>query len=270
MLDAEILLYTSLNKTRAYLYANPQEELSTEEQKKANAFVSERLSGKPIAYIIGHKEFYSLDFMVTKDCLIPRPETEILVELALEYAANNPQSTLDILDLGTGSGNIAISIAKHLHNARIIAVDISAPTLDVAKTNAKRLNVNNVSFQASDYFDNLTKQTFDLIVSNPPYIDKRSPYLEQNVSKFEPEKALISEDNGYYDLKKILHTATNWLNNHGVLLLEMGHNQHQKIVKEMQAVGYKDINIHYDLQKIPRSISAVWYTRSFGKEGTSS
>lgn len=223
--------------------------LSPEESKLFAQLVARRESGEPLAYIVGYKGFYDLDFIVTKDTLIPRPETELLVDKVLEKTEGN----LDFLDIGTGSGAIAITVAKHQPTWRITGTDISSSALDVAKRNAEKLNIQNISWKQGNLFEALSgKTTFDVIVSNPPYIDENDSALERNVVDFEPRQALISPDNGLAHLKSIITGAKDYLKRPGLLFLEHGYQQGQAVAQLLKAAGYTDVDTLLDLNAHPR------------------
>ncbi|MBA2658694.1 MAG: peptide chain release factor N(5)-glutamine methyltransferase [Nitrosospira sp.] len=221
--DARMLVQHVLKVSHAHLIAHADQELNPEQARYFQLLVVRRFHGEPVAYLIGSREFYSLDFKVTPAVLIPRPETELLVDLALErIPANRP---CKVLDLGTGSGAIAITIAKHRPLADIVAVDFSAAAAAVAKMNAEHLNADNVRIITSDWFHELAEQRFDLVVSNPPYIAEDDPHLTQGDLRFEPRKALTPGDNGLECIRFIVASACAHLVEGGALLLEHGYNQ---------------------------------------------
>ena len=190
-LDAELLLAHCLNKNQTYLHTWPENKLTTSQQDCFFALVKKRLTDYPVAYLLGEKAFWTLDLVVTPDVLIPRPETELLVEIALEKISNIKKPK--ILDLGTGSGAIALSLASEREDANIIACDFSLKALEVAKLNAKKNNLlNNVTFIKSNWFLNIKENDFDLIISNPPYIDPDDPHLLESI-RYEPQQALIAQ-----------------------------------------------------------------------------
>lgn len=252
-MDADLLLSCVLNIARATLKAYPERELTLEQKNSFKELVQKRMSGEPIAYLLGHKEFWSLDFIVTPDVLIPRPDTELLVELALEQIA--PKQAMRILDLGTGSGAIALSIATERPNTTVLATDISAEALQIAKLNAKQLHIKNVEFALGSWFDALDaniEQQFAMIVSNPPYVANYDPHLAQGDLRFEPNKALVSGMEGMDDLRIIIHRAQPYLLPGGQLLVEHGYNQEHLVAKEFASAGFKDVTCFKDLSGIPR------------------
>ncbi|MBP9721767.1 MAG: peptide chain release factor N(5)-glutamine methyltransferase [Gammaproteobacteria bacterium] len=231
-LDASILLAHVLSKPRSYLLTWPDKLLSIGQIAMFHALIKKRCLGEPVAYITGQKEFFSLIFNVNKSTLIPRPETELLIETILARFKDKTEDKLTILDLGTGSGAIAISLAKSRPNWQITAVDNSHSALEIAKKNAKLHEINNINFVFSDWFSNVDSELkFDCIVANPPYISSDDPHLEQGDVKFEPRSALISQDNGLADIKLILNQAGLYLAPNGLLIFEHGYDQLSEIQK---------------------------------------
>jgi len=222
-LDTEILLCSVLKCNRTNLYTYPEQELSSSDIESFNKLINLRSEGLPIAYLTEQKEFWSLSFYVNQDTLIPRPETELLVETSLKYIPTN--SVKEILDLGTGSGAIAIAIASERPQANITATDINDGALKIAKLNADSHQIKNVDFKKADWFDIANINSYDLIVSNPPYISTGDPHLKQGDVRFEPIAALTSGEDGLDDLRTIIQESSKHLNTHGWLLLEHGYNQ---------------------------------------------
>ena len=221
--DASILLAYVLAKPRVYLLTWPEQLLSIGQTAMFFALVERRAQGEPIAYITNQKEFFSLILSVNNSVLIPRPETELLVETVLaKYEADE---TIRILDLGTGSGAISIALAKTRPNWQVTAIDKSATALEVAKKNAKTHNTANIEFILSDWFENLSNQKFDCIVANPPYIDSHDTHLSNGDVKFEPMSALVAKNNGLADIEHIISYAPLYLNLNGILIFEHGYNQ---------------------------------------------
>lgn len=246
-LDARILLGHALQLSRVQLITQSQRALSTDECALACALFQRRLDGEPIAYIVGEREFYGLMLYTTPDVLIPRPETELLVDLALERAADNAR----VLDLGTGSGAIAIALAYSLPDAEVSAVDASAAALDVARRNATRHGVN-VNFLQSDWYDTLAGQQFDIIVSNPPYIVAGDPHLAQGDLRFEPLGALTDYADGLSALRRIVEGAPRHLATGGWLLMEHGYDQAQAVRDLLARQGFQDVQSWHDLAGIAR------------------
>ncbi|CAG0911586.1 unnamed protein product, partial [Cyprideis torosa] len=200
----------------------------------------QRLSGQPIAHLLGYREFWNLTLKVTADTLIPRPDTELLVETALELLAEQPEA--QILELGTGSGAIAIALARELPSAQIIASDISPAALQVATINARSYHADNISFLHSDWFSALPAgQCFDLILSNPPYIPTDDPHLQSGDVRFEPLSALVSGADGLNDIRHLIRHARNFLKPGAALLFEHGYDQGQQTVHLMQTAGYQHV-----------------------------
>lgn len=252
-LDAELILCDQLKKQRPFLYAYPETALTKDAINGLDKKLQARLKGEPIAYILKSKEFWSLSLHVTPDTLIPRQETEILVEVSLLYLQDKINPI--VIDLGTGSGAIALAIAKERPDAEIYATDLSLDALQVAKKNALSHHLTNISFFQSNWFQSLPSIKPILIVSNPPYVQEDSIHLEHAVKQYQPHQALISADNGLADLKSIIKNSVHWLANDGMLLLEFGIEQHHAIEKEMNHFGYNEINFYQDLQGITRAAS---------------
>ena len=237
-IDALVLLQHVTGKSRTQILTFDDTEIDEKVRLKLTALLDRRLKGEPIAYILGEKEFWSLPLNVSQGTLIPRPDTESLVEKALQIAfeklEENPPH-FRILDLGTGTGAIALALASELAPIcqkrhiplEIIGVDLMPDVVALARSNAER-NQLNVQFLQSSWFDNITGK-FDLIVSNPPYIDVQDEHLHQGDVRFEPLSALVANDEGYADLRHIIELASSYLNSNGVLLLEHGWQQGEKV-----------------------------------------
>lgn len=239
--DAEILLAHVLNKSRTHLLAWPEKEISQTELTEFWRLIAQRQSGKPIAYLLGQQEFWSRLFAVNPDVLIPRPETELLIELALE------KQPLNVLDLGAGSGAIAITLALELPHAHITAVDFCDKALQLAKINARNLQAENIAFLKSDWFDSIpTDSRFDLILSNPPYIEEGDIHLNQ--LNFEPITALSSGKEGLDDIRKIIQAAPGFFEEDGWLMLEHGFDQAESVRSLLKQSGFSAIESHCDLQ----------------------
>ena len=249
-LDAEVLLAFVLEKNRSYLRAWNDKFLDKPTISRFNLLISKRLDGVPIAYLTGTREFWSRDFNVSPDVLIPRPDTELLIELCLAQIPTN--SICNILDLGTGSGAIAVTLAAERPNVKIFAVDASAAALEIAKENARRHNCQNVEFILSDWFAALPKIKFDLIVSNPPYIAPDDEHLSQGDVRFEPKSALISAENGLRDITIIASESKNYLTPRGQLWFEHGYNQAHAVQTILTQRQYSDVQTFTDLAAQPR------------------
>ncbi|MBL1143036.1 MAG: peptide chain release factor N(5)-glutamine methyltransferase [Proteobacteria bacterium] len=226
-LDAEILLCSVLRCERSYLYAHPEMELSKPLIEALNKLILLRAQGHPVAYLAKQKEFWSLLFQVDENTLIPRPETEILVEETLKLIPSDIKK--NILDLGTGSGAIAIAIASERPLANIMATDMSDKALRVAKLNARSQQIKNIQFKKADWFNIKEIKQYDVIVSNPPYICDDDPHLTQGDVRFEPVTALSSGSDGLNDLRTIIAEAIKHLNKQGWLLVEHGYNQAKQV-----------------------------------------
>ncbi|KTD80493.1 peptide chain release factor N(5)-glutamine methyltransferase [Legionella waltersii] len=255
-LESELLLAYVLKKKRTHLYTYPEQELKQEELELFFNLLEKRLLGEPIAYLIQEKEFWSLPFKVTPDTLIPRPETELLVELALKLIPNRDKTTL--LDLGTGSGAIAISIAKERPNWIIHACDSSKKALNIAIENAKSLSVENIHFFHSNWFSELPQLQYHAILSNPPYIAQDDVHLKQGDVRFEPICALVSGKDGLSDLQYLLNEGLNYLLPNGLMLVEHGFEQKDKLSAILNGLGYLNTHCWQDLQGHDR-VSGGWY-----------
>ena len=249
-LDAELLLAHVLQVSRSYLIAWPKRQLTAQEQLYLDHLLQRRLSGESIAYITGKKEFWSLLLTVTPDTLVPRPDTELLVELALKkLPAKSPQK---LADLGTGSGAIALALAQERPDWEITATDYYAAALDVAKNNANDLSLHHVVFYEGDWCHALPNTQYNAIISNPPYLAENDPHLIRAELKYEPQHALVSGVNGFDALFQIIEQAKDYLAQGGWLLLEHGFNQAETLQQKMQDMGYKNIETHQDLSRHPR------------------
>ncbi|CAN4276639.1 HemK Methylase of polypeptide chain release factors [Methylophilaceae bacterium] len=248
--ESQLLLQHVLNVNRAWLIAHALDSVQEDVYKKFEALLIRRLNGEPIAYILGSREFFGLPIKVSTDTLIPRPDTETLVEIALDKMS--AKLSLDTLDLGTGSGAIALAIAKHRQNAQITAVDACQEALAVAIENAQLLNIKNVHFELSNWFSAIRNQKFDVIVSNPPYIEANDAHLKQGDLRFEPLSALASGADGLQDIRTIISQAPQHLNPQGWLLLEHGYNQAEQVAALLKQAGFSQISHAQDLAGINR------------------
>lgn len=256
-IEAQILLMYVLNVNRAWLIAHATDGLATISLNTVESLLQRRLQGEPVAHILGSREFFGLALKVTPDTLIPRPDTETLVEAALEKI----NGRMRVLDLGTGTGAIALAIARHAPACEVVAVDASAGALAVATENAATLQLNNVQCVASHWFSALpASNKFDLIVSNPPYIESSDPHLQQGDLRFEPMTALASGVDGLQDIRQIVAQAPGYLNDGGWLMLEHGYNQADAVQQMLQASGLQQIQTLQDLGGNPRVTLAQWQT----------
>jgi len=254
--EAELMLCRATGLTRTQLRTYPEKEMSDAQQTQLSRWVERRLQGEPIAYILGDTEFYGLKLSVTTDTLIPRQDTELLVDAALELIPERAPWT--VLDMGTGSGAIAIAIAHHRPIAQVTALDASKTALAVAQDNACGLRLPSVRFMHSDWFSNLSHRRFDLIVSNPPYIAQNDPHLQQTSLPYEPMSALTSGVDGLDDIRHLIAQAPKHLNSDGWLLLEHGYNQGVAVRQLMQSAGFNAIATHRDYGNNDRITLGQW------------
>jgi release factor glutamine methyltransferase len=243
-LEAELLLAHALGVNRAWFFAHAEDVPVDADVASFDALVRRRADGEPVAYIVGCRDFWSLPLEVTPATLIPRPETELLVELAL---ARLPEGG-SVVDLGTGSGAIALAIAKERPDAQVTAVDASEAALEVARRNAAALGLQRVAFANGDWFAPLAGQRFDLIVSNPPYIEADDPHLAQGDLRFEPTTALASGQDGLDDIRRIAAAARGHLHAGGWLLVEHGWNQGEAVRGVFQTAGFAEVSTVQDLE----------------------
>lgn len=242
-LDAEVLLSHCLKCDRSHLYAYPEEELLASCLTQFNSLISNRAKGHPIAHLTGYREFWSIKLKVTPDTLIPRPETECLVEHALTKI--EPDAQINVLELGTGTGAIAIAIASERSNINITATDISEAALDVAKENANTQQTT-INFIQADWLTFKANTKFSIVLSNPPYISNSDPFLKKGDVRFESESALIANDDGLADLRTIIEQAKIVLEENGWLILEHGYQQGQAVRDLFIKNMYKEIETYAD------------------------
>lgn len=260
-LDAQILLAHVIEKPTTYLHTWP-EKIPTDEQSAAyRALISNRETGKPVAYLVGEKEFWSLSFEVSPSTLIPRPDTEILVEEVLALIESRTFQSPKLLDLGTGTGAIALSLASELPTWSITAVDFSQQAVELAMRNAKKHGLSATKIFQSDWFSTIESDArFDIIVSNPPYIDSSDIHLDQGDVRFEPSSALVADDFGYADLKHIATKACNYFKMTGYLFLEHGFEQGEQVRNILSSLGYRDAKTVKDFSGNDR-ITWAYYCR---------
>lgn len=249
-IEAQCLLRHVLGVQRAYLLAHPEQILNEVQQGAFDVLLQRRLRGEPVAHLLGEREFFGLSFKITPATLIPRPETELLVELALQRLPQG--ATCRVLDLGTGSGAIALSIANNRRDAEVVAVDASQEALVIAAENARKLKIENARFIHSDWFSALGDERFDMIVSNPPYIVADDIHLTQGDVRFEPLSALASGVDGLDDIRRIIQEAPSFLASNGWLLLEHGYDQAEAVRALLAEKGFMDVFSEKDLASIER------------------
>ncbi len=249
-LDVEILFCDVMQWNRTRIYSHPEQPIPDDKSALFKSLVEQRQQGHPIAHLTGKKEFWSLELNINKDTLIPRPETELLVEVALQMIPIN--AAFNILDLGTGSGAIAIAIASERPNCRIVATDINTNALTMAKKNAETHQLKNIQFYLSDWYQNILPQLFDLIVSNPPYIKQGDEHLSQGDVRFESELALVAGTDGLQAINVILENAKYYLANDAYLLIEHGYDQKALIQNIFLKNYFRQVNIFQDLSKQDR------------------
>jgi len=255
-LEAQVLASRALNVNRAWLIAHGQDVLTPAQGESVETLVARRAGGEPVAYILGEKEFYGRMFRVTPDVLIPRPETELLVETALEHLPE--QTPCNILDLGSGSGAVAITLALERPMAEVVAIEASAAALSITRDNARRLRAENVHCIEGNWYAGLGVKKFDMIVSNPPYIAAADSHLETGDLRFEPRQALASGDDGLHDLRIIVAEAPAHLVEHGWLFLEHGYDQSAEVVELLRQHGFEQTRTLHDLAGLDRVSGGCW------------
>ena len=253
-LDAEVLLCELLNCNRAALVVRADEPLSAETALRYAGLLERRRLGEPIAYLTGRREFWSLELDVSPAVLIPRPDTELLVEWALQRI--KPLTAPAVADLGTGSGAIALAIAHERPDARVVATDQSAEALMQARHNARRLNLERIEFRAGDWLEPLAGERFDLIASNPPYFAEGDPHLA--ALRYEPRRALTAGPDGLSDLRRIAAAARACLKPGASLLLEHGAEQGSAVRALLQQLGYAAVETRRDLSGLERATAGLW------------
>ncbi len=254
-LDIEVLLGHVLGKPRSYLYTWPETQLAPDISQKFQGLLQRRQMGEPIAHLVEKKEFWSLELEVNASTLIPRPETELLIETALQLI-DKPR--VRVLDLGTGTGAIALALASERPDWQILAVDVVAEAVLLAGKNCTRLGFNNVTVRESDWFSNLSGMTFDLIIANPPYIAADDAHLGQGDVRFEPRRALVAYKQGLADLDTIIVDAHKYLAAGAWLLLEHGYQQADRVRELLSTAGFVDINTCSDLPGHERLSYGRW------------
>jgi release factor glutamine methyltransferase len=255
-ISAEVLVFHVLGCDRAYLFAHPERELTVAEQSEYEALVSRRAAGEPLQYLTGHQEFWRADFLVSPAVLIPRPETEHIIEAVLDLVHQfTVGPRLKIIDVGTGSGAIAITLARELPQADVCAVDLSSAALEVARTNAQRLGAN-VHFAQSDVLEGVPCDgSFDFVVSNPPYVGlDEADKVQEVVKHYEPHMAVFAGEHGFDIIRRLIPQAHQALRPEGWLLMEIGYSQSQAVMALLG--GWQNVHSIPDLAGIPRVIAA--------------
>jgi len=251
--DAKVLLAHVLGRNRAWLAAHELDALTAAQAETFFALCRKRRDGEPVAYLTGSREFWGLDLDVSPDVLIPRPETETLVEVALTKLPRD--RPLRVLDMGTGSGAIALALAHDRPKAAVFATDISDAALAVARGNAQRLQLANVEFAQADWYTGIPAGQWDLIASNPPYVGAVDPYFEEGDLRFEPKRALASGLDGLAALRTIIGGARDRLDSGGWLVVEHGHDQSEAVRELFRAAGFQEVSATRDLAGIPRVVA---------------
>jgi release factor glutamine methyltransferase len=249
-LESSVLLAHVLGISRAQLRTRPEQALRTDQQQAFFELIARRKTGEPVAYLVGHREFWSLDLIVNEHTLIPRPETELLVELALTRIPLDTE--FHILDLGTGSGAIALAVASERPRCRVTASDLSPQALAVARANAERLNIANVSFREGSWLSPFGTERFDIIVANPPYVAEHDPHLDEGDLPAEPRSALVAGPTGLEMIGTIVDGAKRHMREEAWLLMEHGYNQAAMVAKLLHDAAYRQVQTWRDTAGIER------------------
>jgi release factor glutamine methyltransferase len=250
--ESHFILCDVLQKNSAYLISHSQDYLDASKKIKADNYLHQRLTKKPLAYALGHTSFYGNIFKINEHVLIPRSATESLVDYILQHYDQKP---LKVADLGTGSGAIACTLAHHRKNWHITATDISTDALAIASHNAHCFNLPNMTLLQSNWFEKITDRDYDLIISNPPYIDFHDADIDFSVTQFEPSIALFSNNHGLFDIEMILRQAKNHLKPHGKLIIEHGYQQQNAVIQLARGYDYQSIQGHQDLSQLDRFVT---------------
>ena len=256
--DAKVILANILGKSQTYLFTWPDKTLADTERTLFEVAVAKRKRGEPVAYIIGKRDFWTLSLFTSPDTLIPRPDTEVLVKQVLNWANDHLSHPLSICDLGTGTGAIALALASELPEASVTGVDFQQGAVKLATRNAQANNITNTRFVQSDWFNALNGQTFDIIVSNPPYIEETSPYLDEGDVRFEPKTALTSGHDGLDDIKHIIDNAPEYLNKGALLAFEHGFDQGTAVNALLANAGFVDVKTVKDYGDNDRVTLGQW------------
>lgn len=256
--DAKVILANILEKPQTFLFTWPDKTLDALQITHFENAIARRKKGEPVAYIVGKRDFWTLSLFTSPDTLIPRPDTEVLVEQVLNWAVESKREPLAICDLGTGTGAIALALASELPQASVVGVDFQTGAVELATRNAEANGVTNAQFLKSDWFSALTGQSFDVIVSNPPYIEEASPYLNEGDVRFEPKTALTSGVDGLHDIKHIISTSPMFLNKGGLLAFEHGFNQGRAVRDLLLAAGFSSVRTVKDYGENDRVTFGSW------------
>jgi len=251
--EAELLMARAIDRPRSWLYAHPDALLDEQQARHFHSMVEQRRRGEPVALILGVREFWSMELTVTSDTLIPRPETELLVELALRRIPAGTAAR--VLDLGTGTGAIALALAHERPTADVTAIDLHARALSVAQANAARLQLGRVRFLQGNWFSPVRGERYDVIVGNPPYISEQDPHLQQGDLRFEPRTALASGIDGLEAIRVIARDSPRHLGSNGWLLLEHGFEQGAEVRALMTSAGFTEVTTEMDLAGLERVTS---------------
>ncbi|MCE2569979.1 peptide chain release factor N(5)-glutamine methyltransferase [Motilimonas eburnea] len=256
-LDARVLLAYSLEKPDSFLFTWPDKVLTDEQQVRFLALIARRVAGEPVAHITQVREFWSLPLKVSPATLIPRPDTEILVEQVLQLELPKLHE-FGVLDLGTGTGAIALALASEWPNVSVIGIDIQGDAVELAQTNGQALGLSNASFKQGSWFEPVTGQQFSLIVSNPPYIDEQDRHLSEGDVRFEPRSALVAKDHGLADLALIARQAPTYLVERGYLVMEHGYDQGEAVRTLLVEQGFSDVQTLADYCQNDRITLGKW------------
>ncbi|GFD80081.1 release factor glutamine methyltransferase [Tenacibaculum sp. KUL118] len=256
--DAKVILANILDKSQAFLFTWPDKTLDALQINQFKDAIERRRQGEPVAYILGKRDFWTLSLFTSSHTLIPRPDTEVLVEQVLNWANENERKNLAICDLGTGTGAIALALASELPQASVTGVDFQTEAVKLATRNAQANGISNARFLQSDWFHSLKDHTFDIIVSNPPYIEETSPYLNEGDVRFEPKTALTSGLDGLNDIKHIINAAPQFLNKGALLAFEHGFNQGDAVRNLLLASGFTAVKTVRDYGDNDRVTVGLW------------
>lgn len=256
--DAKVILANILEKSQTFLFTWPDKTLDALQINQFKDAIARRRQGEPVAYIVGKRDFWTLSLFTSSHTLIPRPDTEVLVEQVLNWANENEHKNLAICDLGTGTGAIALALASELPQASVTGVDFQTEAVKLATRNAQANGISNARFLQSDWFHSLKDHTFDIIVSNPPYIEETSPYLNEGDVRFEPKTALTSGLDGLNDIKHIINAAPQFLNKGALLAFEHGFNQGDAVRNLLLASGFTAVKTVRDYGDNDRVTVGLW------------